>query len=229
MRDPGCLSLPSRSDTWPAGVGTAGRAACKGPHRWRSECQSLSRVCLAGPPLPDPSSGDDHLLSALPAGAPGVPRIRSRLPQLLRRAPAPEARVGGGGYSQLRSYFHTPFASPSARRSTPAPPPRPPPLAPGRRPFFTTSQPPLPAALAAMTRAPPPPGFPVRTAFAPCHVGAAAAAAAARQPGTRSPSAPPQGGAREGRRRAGPAPVAQKFPASHLPRALDPGQLGKRD
>lgn len=127
-------------------------------------------------------------------GVAGVPRICSRLPQPLRRAPAPQARVGGGGYSQLRSYFHTPFASPSARRSPPPPPPRPPPLAPGRRPFFTTSQPPGPAALADMTSAPLPPGFPARTAFPGCHV---VAAAAAKQPGIRSPSAPPRGGSGE--------------------------------
>ena len=39
---------------------------------------------------------------------------------------------GPGGYSRVRSYFHTPFASPSARRSPPPPLPLPP--APGRRP-----------------------------------------------------------------------------------------------
>lgn len=141
-------------------------------------------------------------------GVAGVPWIRSRLPQLLRRAPAPQAQVGGGGYSQLRSYFHTPFASPSARRSPPPPPPRPPPLAPGRRPFFTTSQPPGPAALADMTSASPPSAFPVRTAFPGCHV---VAAAAAKQPGTRSPFAPSRGAPGEWRRQPDPAPVAQKF------------------
>jgi hypothetical protein len=70
-----------------------------------------------------------------------------QLPGVLSR-PCWQAAVGGGGYSRVRSYFHTPFASPSARRSPPLP--RPPLLAPGRRPFFTTSQRPLLAALAAI-------------------------------------------------------------------------------
>ena len=61
---------------------------------------------------------------------------------------------GPGGYSRVRSYFHTPFASPSARRSPPPPLPLPP--APGRRPFFTTSQCPPPAVLAAMSPTLPP-------------------------------------------------------------------------
>lgn len=59
-----------------------------------------------------------------------------------------------GGYSRVRSYFHTPFASPSARRSPPPPLPLPP--APARRPFFTTSQRPPPAVLAAMVPTLPP-------------------------------------------------------------------------
>lgn len=71
---------------------------------------------------------------------------------------------GPGGYSRVRSYFHTPFASPRVRRS--APPPRPPPVPPGRRPFFTTSQRPAPAVIAAIAPTLPPlsatsPGFPV--------------------------------------------------------------------
>ena len=61
---------------------------------------------------------------------------------------------GPGGYSRVRSYFHTPFASPSARRSPPPPLPLPP--APGRRPFFTTSQRPPPAVFAAMAPTLPP-------------------------------------------------------------------------
>lgn len=202
------MPLSSHSDTWPTRAGTAERAVCKGRNRWRSEFQSL-------PTQESASLGLRFLTSAVgmgtspgtSGGVAGVPRIRSRLPQLLRRAPTPQAQVGGGGYSQLRSYFHTPFASPSARRSPPPPPPRPPPLAPGRRPFFTTSQPPGPAALADMTWAPPPLSFPVRTAFPGCHV---VAAAAAKQPGTRSPSAPPRGGSGEWRRQPGPAPAAQK-------------------
>lgn len=196
MGSPMPLSSHS-SDTWPTRAGTAQSAVCKGLNRWRSEFHSL-------PTRESASLGLRFLTSAVgmatspgtSGGVAGVPRIRSRLPQLLRRAPAPapQAQVGGGGYSQLRSYFHPPFASPSARRSPPPPPPRPPPLAPGRRPFFTTSQPPGPAALADMTSAPLPPGFPARTAFPGCHV---VAAAAAKQPGIRSPSAPPRGGSGE--------------------------------
>lgn len=88
--------------------------------------------------------------------------------QLLGSPGAASSGPGGGGpggYSRVRSYFHTPFASPRVRRSAPPPRPPPPPPAPGRRPFFTTSQRPAPAVIAAMVPTRPPrsatsPGFP---------------------------------------------------------------------
>lgn len=99
---------------------------------------------------------------------------------------------GPGGYSRVRSYFHTPFASPSARRSPP--PPRPLLPAPGRLPFFTTSQRPPPAVLDAMapTLPPLPPPWAFRSrAGAPRSATSLRRASRrvtppARQPGTRS-------------------------------------------
>lgn len=130
---------------------------------------SDSKVGFSGPSLPK-NQGKVEMSTfpcAISQRGP-VPADLLPAPAAVRRAPAPQAQVGGGGYSQLRSYFNTPFASPSVRRSPP--PPRPPLLGPGRRPLFTTSQPPLPAALAAMTSTPPPPGFRLRTVAARCHV-----------------------------------------------------------
>lgn len=139
------------------------------PELWRSEFQPPPTRKTVSLGLRFPTYAVEMTTSPCAISQRGrALRICSRLPQLLSRAPDPQAQVGGGEYLQLRSYFHTPFASPSARRSPP--PPRPPLLAPGRRLLFTTSQPPLPAALAAMTSAPPPPGFPLGSTSARCHV-----------------------------------------------------------
>lgn len=123
---------------------------------------SDSKVGFSGPRLPTTSP------RAIPESPWPGPRGSAPGSRSCRHAPAPQAQVGSGGYSQLRSYFNTPLASPSARRSPP--PPRPPLLAPGRRPLFTTSQPPLPADLAAMTSAPPLPGFRLGKTSSRCQV-----------------------------------------------------------